>query len=135
MMRSRWLAVVTVAAMFGSLAPARAQNEMRRPATVRGVPVPITTAAPIATPLPVGPTHVAFGTIAKMTGSILTVVLRNRRPVRVDATWAIANGYYSAPLFIGKLVVVEGRFARDGTLFAKTITRMSKVDESTPLDR
>jgi hypothetical protein len=135
MTHSRLLAAVALATVFGSLAPARAQHEMRRPATVRGVPVPIPTAAPVATPLPVGPTHVAFGTIAKMTGPILTVILRNRRPVRVDATWAIANGYYSAPLFIGKLVVVEGRFGRDGTLFANTVTRMTKLDATTPLDR
>jgi hypothetical protein len=135
MIRARLLASIIVAAVAGSCAAAPAQTELRRPAIVRGVPVPVPTPTAVATPLPVGPTHSAFGTIEKITGSILVVVLRNRRPIRVDASYAIAHGSYSAPLFVGKIVIVEGRFGRDGTLFATTITRMNRLDASTPLDR
>jgi hypothetical protein len=134
-MHARLVAAIAISVVAASVAQAQAQNELRRPATIRGIPVPLATPTPVATPFPIGPTHIASGTIARITGSILLLELRNRRPLRVDATYAIARGSYSAPLFIGKIVIVEGRFGRDGTLFATTVTRMSKLDATTPLDR
>ena len=109
----------------GVFAPVFAQTDVRRPAI--GAP-----ARPTRTPVLSGPIHTAVGTIAKISGPNLTVVLRNRRLLRVDAASALAHGSYSAPLFVGKIVVVEGRFARDGTLFATTITRLPRLDETVP---
>jgi hypothetical protein len=115
----------------GVSTPVFAQTDVRRPAI--GAPArPTRTPLPNAAPVLSGPIHTAVGTIAKISGPNLTVVLRNRRLLRVDAASALAHGSYSAPLFVGKIVVVEGRFARDGTLFATTITRLPRLDETIP---
>jgi hypothetical protein len=88
---------------------------------------------PMATPVP--RTHVVAGTIAKVSGRELFVELRSRRLVHVDASPAIASGRYSDPLFVGKVIVIEGTYARDGTLVATSITRLPRIDETVPLDR
>jgi hypothetical protein len=88
---------------------------------------------PMSTPVPRA--HLVAGTIAKVAGSDLLVELRSRRLLHVDASPAIASGRYSDPLFVGKVVLIEGSYARDGTLDATTITRLPRMDETVPLDR
>ncbi len=60
--------------------------------------------------------HTAYGTIASMTGDTLMLHLRDGHSLTVDATIAVANDAYSAPLFVGKMVSVEG--AMRGNVFA-----------------
>jgi hypothetical protein len=108
-----------------------AQTAIRRPVPV-AVPVRPGTSA---TPKPGQPEHFVSGTIVKIAGRLLLVQLRDRRLVRVDATSPLATGRYSAPLFIGKVVIVEGSYARDGTLLATTITRLPRLDRTVPADR
>jgi hypothetical protein len=70
--------------------------------------------------------HVFYGTLAAIRGSFITLRLRNGRAILVDATAALANGDYSAPLFIGKIVSVDGN--QVGTTFTAThILRMSNL--------
>jgi hypothetical protein len=117
---------------LGAGAPAFAQQaQQMRPI---GAPIRPPIGAPVAAPALAGPTHTVVGTITQIGGPILTVMLRTRRPLHVDASAAIARGSYSAPLFVGKYVVLQGRYGRDGTLFATTITRLPRLD-STILDR
>jgi hypothetical protein len=79
--------------------------------------------------------HVVVGTILRVTGSSLVVELRTRRLLHVDASTAIASGRYSQPLFVGKFVIIEGSYGRDGTLFANSITRLPRIDSESPQDR
>ena len=92
---------------------------------VTGVTQPLTATAGTPVPLPqrqvrapaqpaqtwhavrIGP-HVLYGKIASIRGTALTLLLRSGRSVAVDAAAAIAHGDYSAPLFIGKVVSVDG---------------------------
>jgi hypothetical protein len=77
--------------------------------------------------------HVFYGTIAALRGSLITLRLRNGRSVPVDASVAIANGNYSVPLFVGKIVSVDGTLA--GTGFTAThVFRMSNL-ANLPADR
>jgi hypothetical protein len=70
--------------------------------------------------------HVLYGTIAFVRGALLTIQLRNGTLRSVDATAAIANGDYSAPLFVGKLVSIDGDLR--GTVFtAAHISRMTDL--------
>jgi hypothetical protein len=59
--------------------------------------------------VPMGAHHF-YGTIASIKGSQLAIRLRNGRVQVADATAAIAHGDYSAPLFVGKTVAVDGAF-------------------------
>jgi hypothetical protein len=134
MSRAVVASTLAISALVGSLFPATAQTLQRLPSVVRHASV--ATPAPVATPLPVGPLHSAAGTIESIaTGSVLLVMLRDRRPLRVDASWAVAHGFYSAPLFVGKVVIIQGRFGADGTFYATTLTRLTKLDASLPQDR
>jgi hypothetical protein len=59
--------------------------------------------------------------------------LRNGRPVAVNAAGAIAHGDYSAPLFVGKMVSIDGN--QVGTTFAAAhVFRLSKLT-NLPADR
>jgi hypothetical protein len=78
--------------------------------------------------------HMVEGTILRVTGPSLVVALRTRRLLHVDASNAIASGRYSQPLFVGKFVLIEGAYGRDGTLFATAITRLPRIDSETPQD-
>jgi hypothetical protein len=77
--------------------------------------------------------HRFYGTIVTIHGSIITLRLRSGRPVTVDATAAIANGNYSAPLFVGKIVSVDG-YAAGTALRATHIFRLSNLG-NLPADR
>jgi hypothetical protein len=72
--------------------------------------------------------HLLFGTIVALRGSFITVRLRNGRVQIVDATAAIANGDYSAPLFVGKIVSVDG-VSRGTTFIAAHIVRMENLTD------
>jgi hypothetical protein len=77
--------------------------------------------------------HVFYGTIAAIRGAILTLRLRNGRSVPIDASAAIASGNYSVPLFVGKIVSVDGTLV--GTTFTAThVFRMSNL-ANLPVDR
>jgi len=75
--------------------------------------------------------HTMYGTIASINGETFVLQLRNGRSIEVDASTAIASDAYSAPLFVGKAVTVEGR--RHGRLFyADDIVRVETLIELPP---
>lgn len=84
-------------------------------------------AAPAWHPVPHGP-HILFGRIASIKGDIIAVQLRNGRLQNVDAAAPIANGNYSAPLFVGKFVSVDGTLV-GGTFVAAHIFRQYSLDQ------
>ncbi len=122
-MSKRFATIATLAlGVASTIATADAQVVRRLPAAMRA-------AAPIqATPAERARTHAsanrkwrrslhtAYGTIASMTGDTLVLRLRDGHSLTVDATIAVANDAYSAPLFVGKVVSVEG--AMRGNVFA-----------------
>ena len=73
--------------------------------------------------------------IETIRGNVLTVRARNGRRWRVDASEALRNGTYSAPLFVGKLVSITGYIDTTHTLHAATITRETLPDARTAIDR
>jgi hypothetical protein len=92
-------------------------------------------AAPVVRP-PRGASHLAFGEIARLvTHAGFVLRLRSGKTVNVDATAAAASGRFSEPLYVGKPVVVKGQFDARGTLYAQSVTRMTRVDDRTPPDR
>ncbi len=124
--------IVAFGAVLGGGPPGLAQQQVRPIGVTAGRPIGAQAGSPIVTPVPIGPVRTAVGTIARIAGPILTVTLRTRRQLRVDASLALARGSYSAPLFVGKYVILQGRFARDGTLLATTITRLPRLDATIP---
>jgi hypothetical protein len=103
-----------------------------QPAVVRAHPV--AHAAPPGSKtwrsVPPGP-HTLFGTIAALDGADVTVRLRSGRLAAVDATAAFANGAYSAPLFVGKMVAVDG-VVHNGTFVAAHIVRLTNLADFPP---
>ncbi len=75
------------------------------------------------------------GQIQSIKASTLLIRARNGREMRVDASDAIRSGMYSAPLFVGKAVMITGYYDSARTLHAQTITREARIDARTPLDR
>jgi hypothetical protein len=76
--------------------------------------------------------NAVFGTIVQVHGSVLTLRLRDGRSETVDASSAIAQGTYSAPLFIGKTILAEGTREPGGIFDAVRISRMTTLDKSSP---
>ena len=89
---------------------------------VRPVPVP----AALAWRAVHTGSHTIYGQIAGITGNILTVRMRNGRSAKVDAAAAVAHGDISAPLFVGKLVSVDGE-VRNGTFTAAHVFRLENL--------
>jgi hypothetical protein len=88
------------------------------------------------TPLPASAfAHDAFGQITRLQPSGFIMRLRSGRALVVDASDAIASGRFSAPMYVGKLVVVTGAIDASGTFRAETVTRMARIDSSTRADR
>jgi hypothetical protein len=86
-------------------------------------------------PAPVGRSlHNVFGTIVKLATPKFVLRTRTGRLLMVDATTAIQRGSYSAPLFVGKFVVVGGAFNAASVLEATTVTRQTRLDRTTPAD-
>ena len=73
----------------------------------------------------IGP-HTFYGTIVALNGARLVIRLRNGRSQAIDGTRAVAANDYSSPLFIGKLVAVDGTFA-SGVFSAQHIYRLSNL--------
>lgn len=95
---------------------------------------------PRATPLPrlpsvAGRAHDVSGAIVSLSGNSVSLRLRDGRVLSIDATDAIASGRFSAPLFVGKFVEVTGPVDLHRVLHAQTITRLPRVDSTTPADR
>ena len=107
---------------------------------IRAAPLPqrqlsrgaVSPARPAAEPRP---PHFVFGTLVAIRGSALTMRTRRGILLNVDAAAAIAAGTYSAPLFVGKIVVLGGSFEGPRTFHAQTITRIPRLDASTGPDR
>ena len=76
-----------------------------------------------------------YGRIDAIKASILLVKARTGRDVRVDASDALRSGLYSAPLFVGKLVMISGYYDSLRTLHAQIITRETRIDGGTGPDR
>jgi hypothetical protein len=79
--------------------------------------------------------HVVAGTIVTLSGQTFVLSLRSRHRLRVNASPAVASGHYSAPLFAGKIVIVQGTYAADGSFVAHSVTRLTRLDATTALDR
>ena len=79
--------------------------------------------------------HDLSGTIVSLHGNALSLRLRSGRVQLVDATDASASGRVSAPLFAGKLVEIAGTYDARHTLRASSVTRVPRVDATTPADR
>lgn len=79
--------------------------------------------------------RILYGRIDSMKDSILFVRTRSGRVLRVDGSDAIKSGMYSAPLFVGKLILVSGYYDTARTLHAQNITRESRIDARTGADR
>jgi hypothetical protein len=79
--------------------------------------------------------HFVFGTLVAIRGSALTLRTRGGSILQVDAAAAIAAGTYSAPLFVGKVVVLGGSYEGPRTFRAQTVTRIPRLDASTGPDR
>ena len=64
-------------------------------------------------------------------------MLRTRRGVllEVDASPAIEAGTYSAPLFVGKIVAIGGSYASPHAFRAQSVTRLTRLDDTTGPDR
>lgn len=78
--------------------------------------------------------HAVFGTIVALRPRTFTLQTRTGRTIAVDASTAIRNETYSAPLFVGKTVVVAGSYVRN-VLNAVTVTRVPAIEAATPGDR
>jgi hypothetical protein len=121
---ARMLVALTLAAL-----PAVAAADDVRPQT------PVVRSVAPAPAVPNGTQHTAFGEITRLTKTTFSMRLRTGKTLQVDAASAIASGRYSAPLFVGKAVVVTGPLDAHGTLYAQTVTRMTEIDDRTPRDR
>ena len=82
--------------------------------------------------VPRGP-HSVFGTITALRGATLTLRLRSGRFLTVDAAGAVQRGDFSAPLFVGKTVIIDGAL-RENALVAAHIWRVNNLAGS-PADR
>jgi hypothetical protein len=51
---------------------------------------------------------VVSGTIAGQRGTRIVIRLRNGRLVAIDGAAAMSSGNFSAPLFVGKFVMIDG---------------------------
>ena len=76
-----------------------------------------------------------YGRIETIRGNALEVRSRTGRLLRVDASDAVRSGTYSAPLFVGKLVLITGYYDAAQTLHAQTITRQARLNAQSGADR
>jgi hypothetical protein len=131
----RTLAIAMAVAVGGL--PALAQTVPHAAATRRAIRpgARLTVPAPSRAfrPLKIGP-HTFYGAIASVSGNTVVIRTRRRRLVTVDATTVFADGTYSAPLFVGKLVTVDGDDAASGVFTAAHISRMTNLN-GLPNDR
>jgi hypothetical protein len=79
--------------------------------------------------------HVVFGRLESVKGPLLTLRTRSGHLWSVNATEALNSGNYSAPLFVGKIVEVDGYLSRSNSLQASGVMRMGSLDRWTPADK
>lgn len=144
-MRRTLLAIPATLAIVADLAFATSAQVVRRVPAVGGIRATATAAPGTMTPaqrarLHVSPNHklqrsahTLFGTIVSMSGDGFALRLRNGRTVQVDATTAIANDDFSAPLFVGKMVSVDG-VVRSSSLFAANDVFRTDTLDGLPAD-
>jgi len=125
------LAIALAAAPF---AGADGQTLRRAPLPTHVVGRPLPQASTEPTPRP-GPQHTVFGSITKLEKKLFVVRLRSGRTLDVDASDAVDSGRFSAPLFVGKVVVMTGTVDAHGIFYAQSVTRFSRIDTMTPRDR
>jgi hypothetical protein len=122
-MRRAGLALL-LAALPGTLAAQTVRalpgERAREPVTGRGFE-----SGPYANP---SPTHRLFGEIVALQGTRAEVRSRTGRIIEVDCGPAIRTGHFSAPLFVGKLVLVEGLYSPDRIMHAARITRLPRLE-------
>ena len=133
----RSIVVATSALLFAAtVSPAMRANAQSAPATQRVLSRGSVTGPDRTPPIVVGKaTHVVFGRLETVSGKMLTLRTRSGRVWRVDATEALASGNYSAPLFVGKIVEIDGSLGKTGVIQALGVMRMGSLDASTPADR
>jgi hypothetical protein len=125
------LGFIVAGAILATMTGANAQVVRHPSAFHRGLLL-----TPVQPIRPAGVAHTIFGSIAKMTTrKSFLLRLRSGRVLPVDATAAMASGRYSAPLYIGKQVVVGGALDARGLFVAQRVTRMTQIDRTTPEDR
>jgi hypothetical protein len=120
--------VVSLALAASTLAAgtASAQSVRYAPAIRRAAP---------PTPLPASAfAHDVFGEIVRLYPTGFALRLRSGRTLTVDASSAIASGRFSQPLFVGKIVLVTGGIDSRGTFLAETVTRITRIDNTTRAD-
>lgn len=71
--------------------------------------------------------HGIFGTITAVQSPQFTLRSVDGTTVHVDATQAIKSGDYSAPLFVGKRVLVTGSAGANGVFQAVSVSRQSSL--------
>jgi hypothetical protein len=126
------LGIAATAAICAALVPSIGGAQVIRPA----VPVvrPSTVPSVVRPGGAAATVNAVFGTITQVSGPILTVKLRDGRTLKVDASTAVAHGDYSAPLFVGKIIMAEGTRLPNGTFVAVRVTRLPSLNQI-PADR
>jgi hypothetical protein len=118
---------LALAASTFAVGTASAQSVRYAPSIRRAAP---------PTPLPAAAfAHDVFGEIVRLYPSGFVMRLRSGRALTVDASSAIASGRFSQPLFVGKIVLVTGGIDSRGTFLAETVTRITRIDNTTRADR
>jgi hypothetical protein len=79
--------------------------------------------------------RVLYGRIDAIRGRILYVLCRGGRQQRIDASEALRTDTFSQPLFVGKIVVVDGFYDAARTLHAASVMAMQSLDAGTERDR
>jgi hypothetical protein len=126
------LGIAATAAICAALVPSIGCAQVIRPAAP--VVRPSTVPSVVRPGGAAATANAVFGTITQVSGAILTVKLRDGRTVKVDASAAVAHGDYSAPLFVGKIILAEGTRSPNGTFAAVRITRLTSLNQI-PADR
>lgn len=80
-------------------------------------------------------THAIFGTIVALRPGAFTLRPRRGHVLRVDDSAVLKSGLYSAPLFVGKAVLVIGTYDTVGVFRTTNVQRMTRIDSATPPDR
>jgi hypothetical protein len=111
-------------------------------APVRATVLPGATPVPLHTPganvnrvpigaNPAGAGHTIYGTIVQLDGAEFTLRLRDGRTVRVDPAEAIKRHELSYPIFVNKVVSVQGR-RENGVFHATNVTRLTRLSDTAP---
>jgi hypothetical protein len=126
------LATAVLTALAVAAQPAMAT--VQRAVTVVKAARPAAAATPASAKtwhsVPMG-AHTLYGTISALSGSQLLLRLRNGRSLPVDASAAIASGSFSAPLFVGKMVTIDGAL-QNGKYVAAHIIRLTNLEDLPP---